>query len=76
MIPAWIEDDKVLFCINVFNKGELFFLPEQELVRREYGLVPYAYLKELHSLFVKEGDGMRATLLERILPNYMMLADS
>jgi len=68
MIPAWIEDDKVLFCINVFNKGELFFLPEQELVRREYGLVPYAYLKELHSLFVKEGDGMRATLLERILP--------
>lgn len=76
MIPAWIEDDKVLFCINVFNKGELFFLPEQELVRREYGLVPYAYLKELHSLFVKEGDGMRATLLERILPNYKTLADS
>ncbi len=76
LIPAWIEVDKVLFCINVFNQGEIFFLPEEELVRRGYGFVPYAYLKELHSLFRKEGDSARVTLLERILPNYQALADS
>ena len=76
LIPAWIEEDKVLFCINVFNKGEMFFLPEEELVRREYMLLPYAYLKELHSLFLKEGDSLRAALLERILPNYQALANS
>ena len=76
LIPAWIEEDKVLFCINVFNKGEMFFLPEEELVRREYGFVPYAYLKALHSLFLKEGDSLRVALLERILPNYQTLANS
>ncbi|NLB67692.1 MAG: hypothetical protein GX798_04480 [Bacteroidales bacterium] len=76
LIPAWIEEDKVLFCINVFNQGEMFFLPEEELVCRGYGFVPYAYLKELHSLFRKEGDSTRITLLERILPYYQALADS
>ncbi len=76
LIPAWIEGDKVLFCINVFNQGEMFFLPEEELVRKDYGFVAYTYLKELHSLFIKEGDMMRVALLERILPNYQALADS
>ena len=76
LIPAWIEGDKVLFCINVFNQGEMFFLPEEELVRKEYGFVAYTYLKELHSLYLKEGDTMRVALLERILPNYQALADS
>lgn len=76
LIPAWIEGDKVLFCINVFNQGEMFFLPEEELVRKEYGFIAYTYLKELHSLYLKEGDTMRVALLERILPNYQALADS
>lgn len=76
LIPAWIENDKVLFCINVFNQGEMIFLPEEELVCKEYGFVPYAYLKTLHSLFLKEGDSVRVVLLERILPYYQALADS
>jgi hypothetical protein len=80
-VPAYIENDKVLFYIDIFREGEVFsesklkyYLENQGVdidtsafeVRDDRTLL-LVYLEVLHFMYVQKGDEYMVSILDRAL---------